>query len=135
MVPGLPSVISVTGLAIKSSELVVATTSFPGGPTVVVGRDNEIVADLVFVSLSVSSACSDLSTGSSGSAASVVSSNTGPLVWVEVEMMENFRGLEDTVVITGATGTICSRELLGWPGPNTEIREMEGLPVVVGIWK
>jgi hypothetical protein len=63
-----------------------------------------------------------------------VSSNKGALVWVEVEMIENLRGLDTVVVVvnTGATGTICSRELLGWPGPNTEISEMEGLPVVVG---
>ena len=88
-----------------------------------------------------------------------MSSNKGALVWVEVEMRENFRALDtvvilldtvdtvvilldtvDTVVIllsdnTGATGTICRRELLGWPGPKTEIREMEGPPVVIGIWK
>ena len=67
MVPGLPSVISVTGLVIKSEELVVATTSFPG-PSVVVVIGNEIVVDLVlalFVSLSVCSACVDLSTGCS----------------------------------------------------------------------
>ena len=63
-------------------------------------------------------------------------SNKGPLVWVEVEMIENFRALDTVVILlldtTGATGTICRRELLGWPGPNTEMREMAGIETVVG---
>ena len=50
-------------------------------------------------------------------------------------MMENFRGLRlDTVVTAGATtGTIWRRELLGWPGPNTEMREMAGRDTVLGL--
>ena len=142
--PGLPSVISVTGLAIKSSELVVATTSFPapsGTAVVVIG--NVIVADLVFsvsVSLTVcSSLCSDTTTsGSTASTAAVLDVARGALVWVEVEMMEYWGALDTVVTLltdtTGATkGTICSRELLGWPGPKTEMRGREGRPVVVGI--
>ena len=138
MVRGLPSVTSVTGLNIKSSELVVATTSFPapsGSAVVVIG--NEIVVDLVssvFVSLTLcSSLCSDTATsGSTASAASVLDSARGALVWVEVEMME-YWGALDTVVTwladtTGATkGTICSRELRGWPGPKTEMRGRDNL--------
>jgi len=138
-VPARPSVISVTGTNVKSSELVVATTSFPApsGPSVLVVISNEIVVDLLstlFVSLTVvCSGCSDRSTGwASLSTASVLSSTRGALVWVEVEMMEYLGGL-DVVLTTGATGTIWSRELLGWPGPNTEIRGMEGRPVVV-VW-
>lgn len=138
VVAARPSVISVTETNIKSSQLVVATTSFPGPgvrPSVLVVISDEIVVDLlspVFVSLSL--CCSGCCTGSSWpslSTASVLSSNKGALVWVEVEMMENFGGL-DSVVSSGAAGTIVSRELRGWPGPNTEIREMEGRPVVVG---
>ena len=70
MVAGLPSVISVTGIFIKSSELVVATTSFPGPTVVVVVIGNEIEVDLVsavFVSLSVCFVCSDLTTDCSSS--------------------------------------------------------------------
>ena len=38
------------------------------------------------------------------------------------------------MVRAGATaGTICRRELLGWPGPNTEMREMAGRDTVVGL--
>ena len=38
------------------------------------------------------------------------------------------------MVRAGATaGTICRRELLGWPGPNTEMREMAGRDTVLGL--
>ena len=45
--------------------------------------------------------------------------------------MENLRELETVVCLV--PGTICRRELLGWPGPNTEMREMAGSVSVVEV--
>ena len=46
-------------------------------------------------------------------------------------MMENLRELETVVCLV--PGTICRRELLGWPGPNTEMSEMAGSVSVVEV--
>lgn len=45
--------------------------------------------------------------------------------------MENLRELETVVCLV--PGTICRRELLGWPGPNTEMSEMAGSVSVVEV--
>ena len=122
----MPSVISVIETLIPSPDIVVveAISLSVSGPNVVVGIDIEVVVDLV---VEISDSLGSFRSDANVSTARVVGCNKGTLVWVEVEMIENFRAL-GCVVNTGnlgrsvsTSGLSSSRELRG-SVPNTERR-------------